>query len=213
MRNWKLQHFLSDIGDLDESATAEKIYSVWNNQLEKWRLPVNKLVACTIDGGSNFQAAGRRYQTYNIWCYCHRLHLVAKDILEDKEIKECYLDCKNVANLINKSFPKSKKLDKTLKKTSNTRWNSAVNLFQSLLVIPDILKGARLKATLLDWKLINFLNALLQPLAVTLRRLEGDQDSIANVIIPYIYALKSKWNQLKSSSIVNMHAIIAVAFR
>ena len=45
---WELQQYLLDIGELGSSANAAKISAIWDFQIEKWKLPVKKLMACTI---------------------------------------------------------------------------------------------------------------------------------------------------------------------
>ena len=214
--NWNTQRLLLDIGDLGTSATAEKIYSLWRYQLQRWELAPANLIACVADGASNYQAAGKKWSGDIIWCYCHRLHLVAKDILQgNEEVTSCYKECKDIVKMFNKSNALTAGLKKSMKKSCETRWNSAALMFESFLhnkeQIPTLLKKTRFEYTFIDWNLIEFLHNLLQHLAQVLVRLEADTVPTMNVVIPCVYSLNKKWEEMKQkpeyqgyTSIVNL---------
>ena len=160
---------------------------------------MENLTAVVIDRASNYQAAGRQWDNYNVWCFCHRLHLVAKDILGcSVEVRECYQGCKD--EHFNKSHTLTNSLTKSLKKSGDTRWNSASVMFKSFLdnkmTLPNALMKTRLNISL-DWDLIEFLHDLLKFLALTLERLEADKVPTMNVVIPCVYTLERNWKDMK----------------
>ena len=79
--NWTMQRVLLDIGDLGTSATAAVIRNLWETQIKLWDLKKENLVSYVVDGAANYQAASKNQVTYNVWCHCHKLHLLAKEFL------------------------------------------------------------------------------------------------------------------------------------
>ena len=125
-----LQTRLLDIGDLGTSATAAVIKDLWDDQIERWNLDPEGLMACVVDGGANYKAASKR-QAINVYCCCHRLNLLVKDILYHGDVLELYKKCKQVTKSINKSISNSQLLVTSLRNPTDTRWNSAHLMFRS----------------------------------------------------------------------------------
>ena len=197
--DWKMQRVLLDIGDLGTSATAAVIGDLWETQIKLWDLKKENLVSCVVDGAANYQAASKNHVTYNVWCHCHKLHLLAKEILCHPRVVLLFQKSKKIAKYLNKSRVSSAKLESPISQPGETRWNSAHKLFTTLIKnqekIPDALvesKIAPFEDT--DWTTIYFLEKILGQIAVCLRQLEADKVVTINLVLPLICQLKKKWS-------------------
>ena len=190
-----LQKRVLDIGDLGDSATAEVIGSLWKHQIKQWDLEPNNLVACVVDGGSNFQAASRR-QTVNVYCHCHRLHLIAMEILHHEDVYGLYKKCKRVVKYVNKSYQTCQRLEAALNQPGATRWSSAERMFTSFLQniepIGEIAKEIDCPISHPEWDLIERLSQLLGYLSIVLTKLESDEVPTSNLFLPALVTLQKK---------------------
>ena len=200
--NWILQRRLLDMGDLGTVASASVIGDLWSVQLSLWNLNPDNLVACVVDGAANFQCASRKNSsTFNLWCYCHQIHLLVEDILHNNSVHEVYVLCKSVVKYVNKSFEARSKLISALHNPGATRWNSAQVMFQSLIanksVMATVLERSEIIIDREDWRMIIFLWELLKLTSVALRSLESDCTPTANLILLVITRLKEQFGNLK----------------
>ena len=201
-KNGILQKKLIDIGDLGVSATSEVIRDLWNYQIQRWKLNPNMLVACVVDGAANYKSASKR-QAINLWCCCHRLNLVAKEILQHDEVSPIYIKSKRLVRFINKSFQSQQLLEKSLKQPGATRWNSAELMFKSMLQniepVSMISDQEQDSFTNQEWDLIEFLSEFLGLIGMVRRKLEADATPTSNLILPCISQLRVKWKNMKTS--------------
>ena len=200
----ELKSRLLDIGDLGASATNETIRELWDYQIEQWELDVNLLQAVVVDGGSNYALASRRAKGYNIWCYCHRLHLVCKDILQSEEASGIQKKCKQLVKFTNKIHQSFLQLKSNLKQSAGTRWGSAYNMFNSLLtnrevIVDQILDLAKIKISLMEWELIEVLSQLLFVMFCAIRTLEAQLHPTLNLVLPTVVKIVSKWKEIRGA--------------
>ena len=140
--HWRFRRVLLDIGDLGVSATAAVISELWDTQINAWGLSKDKLVSCVVDGAANYQAASKKQVLYNIWCHCHRLHLLSKEILCHPRIYPIYQKCKKITKYLNKSRAANSLLEVQIKQPGDTRWNSSHLMFQTLIKNQEVLDRA-----------------------------------------------------------------------
>jgi hypothetical protein len=87
---WELRMHVLDCSTLDSIRhTNVDVYDHWKKRLEKY--PQKRIVACTVDGAGEYRIAAEKlvnqHSGIRIWCMCHRLHLVAKEITSLPTIK------------------------------------------------------------------------------------------------------------------------------
>ena len=138
--NSKLCSALLDCFVFNERHTAENISHEIRRVCQEWEID-NKIVAIVTDNAANMVAAARNLGWQNIPCFAHTLNLIVQNALG--EIRELQVKVKTAVEYFKRSphaLSKLKEVQKqmglpeqTLKQEVQTRWNSTLTMFESLV--------------------------------------------------------------------------------
>ena len=142
-----LKRCLMDVMQLPYSSTNTAILEIWEDCFKKYNLKKANVAGIVLDGGGNFQLAGKRFAENTsgivLWCACHRLNLVTKFLFKNgpDELKKLFTIANKIVAKYNRSFQFSFTFKEqqilfgtkgTLILPIGTRWNSYFDMLRSL---------------------------------------------------------------------------------
>ncbi|KAK0415078.1 hypothetical protein QR680_011760 [Steinernema hermaphroditum] len=130
----------------DERATAENLQVLIEDQLRRYEVNRQNIVALTRDGGSNMVKLARLMALQSVHCFCHVLNLCIKQAVKVRGVNRIVSQVQALAVTFRSSPTMYKQFlnfsrGKTLKMPARTRWNSVYDLLQSFLNVHEQLRS------------------------------------------------------------------------
>eukprot|EP00842_Homolaphlyctis_polyrhiza_P002059 jgi/Hompol1/2854/HPOL_006195-RA len=151
-----------------------------------------------------------------LFCFAHQINLLVKDVLNCEDFTDCLKKAHNVVTVFNKStakwLPRLREVcmhlyghSLALIQMAPTRWNSAQGMFASILRIQSALRffytryhqdsdyPKHLNVLTQDsfYENCKAADAVIRPLAVASFRLQGDQNSMSEVLVNFAFIYRS----------------------
>ena len=213
--NWQLHCLMLEASNMNSRHTSVNIQSHWRNILEDWNLNKDLISCITVDGGSDYSSASKKFGKSAMWCFCHRLNLVTKHLVDNvpqvkaliekgKKIVGAYKQSTNFQReLINEQEALKMRKKIQLQGGCETRWNSYCKMLQSLLSNKQVLENLKEKQaidlfSLEEWKMVKILTEKMNLIAIFLREMEATNSPTIHMAFPYLIKLRD--NFISSSS-------------
>ena len=216
--NWKLKKFLLDLGQLPYTSSNNEIISIWKAIFDDYNLESSRLSGVVLDGGANFQLAGRKF-VHNttarvIWCFCHRMHLVIKYLFKKgpPELKNIHTRACNIVSKFARSWKFSYTFrvqqekfgsSGTLIQSIPTRWNTCFDMFRSLVKNKEAVQQAleeenfsNLGLTDTEWLIMEVLVQWSKCITETIDFMQSDTQSRIDCAFPRLAALQHEAQKL-----------------
>ncbi|KAK0423605.1 hypothetical protein QR680_008232 [Steinernema hermaphroditum] len=128
-----------------QRATAENLRKVIEDQLRRYKIRGEDLIALTRDGGANMVKLGRLMGLPSVHCFCHVLNLCVQEGVKVRGISRAIVQIKALAVLFKNSPLIYKRFKdfaggKVLKMPNSTRWNSTYEMIQSFCKLHEKLR-------------------------------------------------------------------------
>ena len=219
--SWCLKKLLLDITQLEYSSNNVEISNAWNTTFLKYKMKLNCLSAVVLDGGGNFQKAGRSLAAGTpalvYWCACHRLHLVTKFLFKNGPdlLLMLFKKCSNILAKFSRSFQFSYTLQiqqakynvsRSLVQPISVRWNSSFNMFASIFenkepLIATLIEEGEDDLGLTDneWFLLEFIVPWSEAITKSINTLQSDTRSTIDLVYVQLQILHNEAEDLDRS--------------
>lgn len=139
-KHFELSTFLLEILPIKESEKAVVLAPMIREALDKWDIPLGRVLCGTTDGASNMRSVIQGQLGVN-WLHCiaHILNLCVRDALKHQRVKPMLKRAMTISNFFRGSPKAARALEENqqllrinpLKLTidNETRWNSALKMF------------------------------------------------------------------------------------
>lgn len=193
-----------DLGQLEYSASNTAIIKVWESIFTANKLDKTKIAAFVLDGGKNFQLAGRKFssgtQASVFWCACHRVNLISKWLFKKgpRVLGNLFKKGKKIMAKFARSFQLSFTFrqqqmkfggNRSLVQPIDVRWNSAFDMFCSMVENKEALNSALVieGASSLcfseeDWTILEFISGWSGILTNMITTLQSDTTATIDLV-------------------------------
>ncbi|CAG8841620.1 41395_t:CDS:2, partial [Gigaspora margarita] len=190
IKNWQLKEQILAISKFPNiSHTADNIRNTILNILKNYNLVPNRTMKNFVfitDSGANFIVAFRNYK--HIPCIAHRIFFKYENFQNYPSIIETIKECKSLVTYFKQSLLYLK-LEKSLKQESETRWNSKLEMLESI------------------YNQFDLINSILAD-KNKLYRIENIDLEVLLVLINFLKKFKEASNYLESSKNPTLHLVI-----
>ena len=189
---------------MPEDHTGMNLQDALSQTLVNWELDASKLVAITIDSGSNVILACELLHWQRLSCFSHNLNLAIQKGPADQRVERVLCVCRQTVPSFSYSWKRRRELSEEqekrnlpkhkLKADVKTRWRSAFNMIERIIeqqeAIRIILASDRKTAhPVLTWQGMDVLEsvmAVLCPLCKFTDLLAGEKRATVSAIIPML---------------------------
>ncbi|XP_032358832.1 zinc finger BED domain-containing protein 4 [Etheostoma spectabile] len=204
-QNFELKRVVLHSQEFSGSHTAEALAAAFSDMFRAWGIPKEKVHVILTDNAKNMVKAMRDADLPSLTCMAHTLQLaVADGVLSQRSIADIIACGRRIVGHFKHSQLAYSRLQniqkqlgqpiKRLQQDVPTRWNSTVNMLQSLMEqkralcaygadydLPSMFTGSQ-------WKLVENMISLLAPFEELTHQISSSTASVADVI-PSIRAL------------------------
>ncbi len=203
--NFELQHAVLHLQEFTGSRTAVALTAVFNNMLDAWSIPKERVRVILQDNGRNMAKGTRDAELPSLPCMAHSLQPVVKEgLLSQRAIRDILAIGRRIVGHVKHSplaYSHLQDIQKQLgqpvhrlQQDVEMRWNSSLYMTQSLLEQKHVLLSYATDYDLpctftsFQWKLMENIVVLLTPFEELTRDISSSTASAADVI-PAIMAL------------------------
>lgn len=207
---------------LESNHTSEYISSELRNILDKWGIPLEKVISIVTDNGSNMVLAAQTILPHKqIPCFAHTLNLVTSSAISVLEIDSVIKKVRKIVMYIKNSVINSDKLRKLQNDSGvpegkvkkmvldvKTRWNSTYYMVQRFLELLTVVSQILLSddnspemPTSSEIADLRQLELLLKPFEYATTEMSAEKYVTISKIIPMVNCLTSQLNSFDTSSV------------